>query len=140
MHDNHHLQSTVAYQNTVNYSMGGGENKNEVIETDCSIRLLRLESDGEQLPSNLPSRKAYRDDYYALIINGKKNPSVPLDMGRYGEYDPHTVEYQIYRGEPIHSCGGSWAWIPSHNCRCVVLLSDRLQSPESPPLHPPCVC
>ena len=77
----------------------GGEHKNEVIETDCSIRLLRLESDGAQRPSNLPSRKAYRDDYYALIINGKKNPSVPLDMGRYGEYDPHTVEYQIYRGE-----------------------------------------
>ena len=28
-------------------------------------------------------------------------------------------------------CGVSWAWIPSHNFRCVVLLSDRLQSPES---------
>ena len=24
-------------------------------------------------------------------------------MGRYGEYDPHTVEYQIYRGEATHS-------------------------------------
>ena len=36
-------------------SMGGGEHKNEVIETDESIDLLRLESDGEQLPSNLPS-------------------------------------------------------------------------------------
>ena len=34
-------------------------------------------------------------------------------------------------------CGVSWAWIPSHNCRCVVLLSDRLQSPESPPMQPP---
>ena len=28
------------------YSMGGGEHKNEVIETDESIDLLRLESDG----------------------------------------------------------------------------------------------
>ena len=26
---------------------------------------------------------------------GKKNPSVSLDMGRYGAYAPHTVEYQI---------------------------------------------
>ena len=25
-------------------------------------------------------------------------------MGRYGEYDPHTVEYQIYRGEATDSC------------------------------------
>lgn len=25
-------------------------------------------------------------------------------MGRYGEYAPHTVEYQIYRGEAIDSC------------------------------------
>ena len=33
----------------------GGEHKNEVIETDESIDLLRLESDGEQLPSQLPS-------------------------------------------------------------------------------------
>ena len=41
----------------------GGEHKNEVIETDESIDLLRLESDGAQRPSNLPSRKAYRDDY-----------------------------------------------------------------------------
>ena len=65
--------------------MGGGDHRNEVIETDCSIRLLRLESDGAQRPSNLPSRKAYRDDYYALIINGKKNPSVPLDMGSHPE-------------------------------------------------------
>ena len=67
----------------------GGEHKNEVIETDCSIRLLRLESDGEQLPSQLPSRKSYREDYNALIFNGKKNPSVPknalLAMGRYGQ-------------------------------------------------------
>ena len=36
--------------------------------------------------------------------NGKKNPFVPLDMGRYGAYAPHTVEYQIYRGEATHSC------------------------------------
>ena len=55
-----------------------------------------MESDGAQRPSNLPSRKTYRDDYNALIFNGKKNPSVPLDMGRYGDYAPHTVEYQIY--------------------------------------------
>ena len=26
-------------------------------------------------------------------------------MGRYGEYAPHTVEYQIYRGEATHSSG-----------------------------------
>ena len=64
-----------------------------------------MESDGAQRPSNLPSRKAYRDDYYALIFNGKKNPCVPLDMGRYGDYAPHTVEYQIYRGEATDSCG-----------------------------------
>ena len=38
-----------------NPSMGGGDHKNEVIETDCSIRLLRLESDGGRPPSNLPS-------------------------------------------------------------------------------------
>ncbi len=67
----------------------GGEHKNEVIETDESIDLLRLESDGGPSPSNLPSRNTYRDDYYALIINGKKNPSVPknalLAMGRYGQ-------------------------------------------------------
>ena len=42
--------------------------------------------------------------YYALIFNGKKNPSVPLDMGRYGAYAPHTVDYQIYRGEATDSC------------------------------------
>ena len=60
---------------------------------------------GRQAPSQLPSRNTYRDDYYALIINGKKNPSVPLDMGRYGAYAPHTVEYQIYRGEATDSCG-----------------------------------
>ena len=46
---------------------------------------------GRQAPSQLPSIKSYIDDYYALIINGKKKSSVPLDMGRYGEYDPHTV-------------------------------------------------
>ena len=33
---------------------------------------------------------------YSMV---KKNPSVSLDMGRYGAYAPHTVEYQIYRGE-----------------------------------------
>ena len=25
-------------------------------------------------------------------------------MGRYGAYDPHTIEYQIYRGEATDSC------------------------------------
>ena len=34
---------------------GGGESYFEVIETDCSIRVLRLESDGGQPPSQLPS-------------------------------------------------------------------------------------
>ena len=34
---------------------------------------------------------------------GFKNPCVPLDMGRYGAYAPHTVEYQIYRGEATDS-------------------------------------
>ena len=66
---------------------------------------------GRQAPSQLPSRKSYRDDYYALIINGKKNPSVPLDMGRYGEYDPHTVEYQIYRGEATDSSRATRTWL-----------------------------
>ena len=60
---------------------------------------------GRQAPSQLPSRNTYRDDYYALIFNGKKNPSVPLDMGRYGEYAPHTVEYQIYRSRS-NTCRG----------------------------------
>ena len=27
-------------------------------------------------------------------------------MGRYGAYAPHTVEYQIYRGEATDSCDG----------------------------------
>ena len=58
-------------------------------------------------PSQLPSRNTYRDDYNALIFNGKKNPSVPLDMGRYGDYAPHTVEYQIYRGEATDSSYGN---------------------------------
>ena len=70
------------------YSMGG-DHTNEVIETDESISILRLESDGGPSPSNLPSRNTYRDDYNALIFNGKKNPSVPknalLAMGRYGQ-------------------------------------------------------
>ena len=37
-----------------------------------------------------------RDDYYALIINGKKIPSVPFPICYIWVDDPHTVEYQIY--------------------------------------------
>ena len=35
---------------------------------EAALDLLRLEMVGRQAPSNLPSRKAYRDDYYALIF------------------------------------------------------------------------
>ena len=44
---------------------------------------------GRQAPSQLPSRNTYRDDYYALIINGKKillySTNALLAMGRYGQ-------------------------------------------------------
>ena len=35
-------------------------------------------------------------------------------MGRYGEYDPHTVEYQIYRGEATDS-----------SYMCIIVLRDK---------------
>ena len=52
-------------------------------------------------------------------------------MGRYGAYAPHTIEYQIYRGEATDSSAAGY----SKQALCVLglnaRLSDRIKTPFS---------